>query len=195
MQSIRSISPVVRAVGVIGAVAILVTSITYAALQSQVTLTNNTIASASTDLQINNTDNGGTFVDTDTGFAFTGAVPGGAESSVGNFQLKNNGTADMNITVKVPTLPTWTVSPAGPVDNSKVTVKLSCTDANETYTVTKSLTDLNAAAVTFATGSLAAGDTATCTAKIAMAVDAFTGESANASNFTFEFTGTPVPAI
>lgn len=193
MQSIRSISPVVRAIGVIGAVAILVTSITYAALQSQVTLTDNTIASASTDLQVNNTDDTVTgFGDTDTGYAFTGVVPGGADSSTGNFQLKNNGTAAMSVSVKVPTLPTWTVTPSGTVDNTKVMVVMSCTDLDETYTVTDTLTNLNAAPVNFATGTLGAGDTATCTVKIDMDAAAFSGESASAGNFDFEFTGTAV---
>lgn len=194
MQSIRSISPVVRAIGVIGAVAILVTSITYAALQSQVTLTDNTIATGTADLQINNTDDTVTgFGDTDTGFAFTGVVPGSTTgSSVGNFQLKNNGTAGMTIAVQIPTAPVWTVVPTSTVDNSKVTVNLSCTDADETYTVTDTLANLIAGDVNFTTGTLAGGDTATCTAKITMAADAFTGESASASNFDFKFTGTAV---
>lgn len=196
MQSLRSISPIVRAIGVIGAVAILVTSITYAALQSQATLTNNTIASATALLEVDNTDDAGSgFGGTDVGYAFTGIIPGGAGSNVGNFQLKNSSDTgvDMSVSVQVPTLPTWTVLPSGTVDDSKVTVDISCSDTDAiVYGVSDTLANINAAPVELTGDTLAAGDTATCTVSVSMDADAFSGTSASSDNFDFEFTGTNV---
>ena len=190
MQSIRSISPVVRAVGVIGAVAILVTSITYAALQSQVTLTNNTIATGTADLQIASfTESCGTFGDTAPGFAFAGVVPGGADSQTETFCLKNNGTSALTLKLKSPSTPTWTTTPTTTVDNTKVTLTVTCD--NGAGSVTDTLANFLAGDVSFATSSLAGTTTATCTAKVHMDATAFTGESASLSNFDLVFTGTP----
>lgn len=52
MRKMRSISPLFQAVGVVGVVAGLATGVTFAALSSQATLTNNTISSASANLLI-----------------------------------------------------------------------------------------------------------------------------------------------
>lgn len=192
MNAIRSASPIVRAVGVIGVVAALVTSVTYAALQSQATLTNNTISSATAGLSVNNTDDAAPGGATDVGFAFTGVVPGGASSSVGNFTLANDGTSDLDISVAVPTLPTWVVTPSGTVDNTKVTVAISCTAGSVTFAGSATLSSMNAGPVDLTGGQLAQGQTATCTASISMAADAFTGSSATATDFDFVFTGTAI---
>jgi hypothetical protein len=194
MQNIRNINPVLRATGIIAVVAALVTGITFAALQSQATLTNSTIASATADLQIDNTDNGSGFSNTDTGYAFTGVVPGGADSNTGNFQLKNNSTggADLSIDVQVPTLPTWTVVPAGPVVNADVDVIISCTGTLGVFGVTTDLVSINAGPVALTGANLDNGDTATCTVKISMDATAFTGTNASSTNFDFVFTGTGV---
>jgi hypothetical protein len=194
MQSVLKISPVMRAVGVIAAVAVLVTGITFAALQSQATLTNNTIASATADLQVDNTDSTTSgFGSTDVGYAFTGVVPGGADSNVGNFQLKNNGTANMSVAVQVPTLPTWTVNPAGPVVAADVDVIIACVGSvSGTFGVTTDLAAINTAPVALTAGNLNAGDTTACTVKISMDATAFSGSSASSTNFDFVFTGTGV---
>ncbi len=65
-------SPLVRAVAVFTGVVALVSGVTFAALQSQATLTNNTIASAKAGLQVKST---GSFASQDAGFAFTGVLP------------------------------------------------------------------------------------------------------------------------
>ena len=199
MQSIRSISPIVRAVGVIGAVAILVTSITYAALQSQVTLTNNTIATGTADLQIASASSGtaetpgtcGTFGDTAPGFAFAGVVPGGADSQTESFCLRNNGTSALMLKVKSPTVsPLWTTSPSSAtVDNTKVSLTITCD--NGAGSVTDTLANFLAGDVSFASSSLPATTNSKCTAKVHMDATAFSGESATLANFDLVFTGTP----
>lgn len=191
MLSIRKINPLARAIGIIGAVMALVTGVTYAALQSQATLTDNTISSATADLQIDNMENNGTnpqaFSDTDTGFAFTGVVPGGSASNSHSFQLKNNGTTPMTIKVGMPALPTWVVSPSGTVDNSKVMLNITCTGPTLTYndfvqTIWSTGSSMS--------GTLGAGEVTACTTNVTMDSDAFTGESAASSTFNLIFTGT-----
>lgn len=100
-----SISPVVRAVLVIGVVAALVTSVTFAALESEATLTQNTIEGADA-LQVNNDPEGNTvFNQTEQGFNFEDIVPGVASSQIENFQLKNTSATTVDVNVQIPTPP------------------------------------------------------------------------------------------
>lgn len=101
MRKIFNINPVLRAVGVISAVAVLVGGVTFAALQSRTTLTNNTISTASAGLEI---WDGEEFERTAPGFDVTGLVPGQG-SGENFFYLRNSGEADMNITARVPRVP------------------------------------------------------------------------------------------
>lgn len=97
----RLMSPLTRAVGVISAVAILVGGVTFAALQSQATLTDNTIASANADLKL---WDGDSFESEAPGFTVTGLVPG--EGSGPNlFYFQNAGETDLNISAHVPVAP------------------------------------------------------------------------------------------
>jgi hypothetical protein len=189
-------NPQVRSVSIFGVVAVLVTGVTYAALQSQATLTNNTIASATASLQVQST---GSFASQDAGFAFTGVIPGGsAVPALGNaFKLRNNGTIDLDIAASIPTAPTFTVSPvAGPVDLSKVDLVLSCTTGANSFALT---TDIAALVAAHGTGGVSMTpdnlpfsglNTADCTVQVQMDSDAFTGGSANSTNFNIVFTGT-----
>ena len=105
-----SISPVVRAILVIGAVAALVTGVTFAALESEATLTQNTIAGEDA-LQVNNDPEGNaTFSQTEQGFNFINIVPGVASSQTENFELRNTSTTTVDVNVQIPTPPTL---PAG----------------------------------------------------------------------------------
>lgn len=97
--SLRHISPVARAVLVIGAVMALVTSMTFAALQDTATLTNNTITSDIDGLLVDS-DGDGSFGKTDEGFAFTNIEPGGT-SDVKQFALKNDTEAAKVVNVQV----------------------------------------------------------------------------------------------
>jgi hypothetical protein len=189
------INPLARAIGVIGVVAALVAATTYAALQDTATLTNNTIASATADLQISNTTGDppvcGTPSNTATGFNFVGIVPGGADSQTETFCLHNAGTADLSIAVNVPTAPTWTVLPGGSVDNAQVDVTISC-DATTDFAVTDTLQNIIAGNVALTAGSLLDGETAICSVFVSMDAGAFTGSSASSTDFDFVFTGTGV---
>lgn len=195
MLRVRQVHPITRAIGVFGAVAALVTGVTYAALNSQATLTNNIISSATADLQVKST---GSFAAQDAGFAFSGIVPGGpAVPAAGHaFQLKNNGSTDLDVAVSVPTAPTFT---GGTVDQTKVELVIACsTTGGKNFSKTASLSALVAAHPTG--GLLTTPDflptgtdgTANCTAKMQMAADAFSGSGGVSSGFfNIVFTGTP----
>src|SRR3990167_5979046 len=105
MVNIRTINPVSSATAIIGAVAALVAGVTFAQLTSTATLTDNTISSASADLQVstNNVD----FGPSKPGFDFINLVPGGsAQPDPGKlFQLKDNGTADLTLKVSISSSP------------------------------------------------------------------------------------------
>lgn len=91
-----SISPVMRAVLVIGAVAALVTGVTFAALSDTATLADNHMTTNSADLQVSN---GGAYGDDVAGFNANNVVPGTGQTFP--FFLKNGSGFDMNITVSV----------------------------------------------------------------------------------------------
>jgi hypothetical protein len=191
MYKKKRVSPLLRATGIIGVVAALVTGVTYAALQSQATLTDNTISSGTASLLINNTENATAEGATDTGFNFTGVIPGGASSNSHNFTLHNTGTTPLKINVGMPALPTWTVTPSGSVDNTKVTLNITCTGPSLTLNTTVQTAWFSTAPMT---GTLGAGETASCTANVSMDAAAFTGSNAASSNFNLIFTGTAAVA-
>lgn len=93
------INPLARAIAVIGSVAVLVTGVTFAALQNTATLTNNTINSDIDGLLVDS-DGNDSFGTTDEGFAFNDIQPGG-DSETKTFKLKNDtdGTLDVNVQV------------------------------------------------------------------------------------------------
>ncbi len=94
-MKIPRINPALRAVGVISAVVVLVGGVTYAALQSSATLTNNTIAAADASLLL---WDGDSFEPSAPGFTVEDLVPG--EWTTENlFYFKNNGGADLDIKV------------------------------------------------------------------------------------------------
>jgi len=96
MQNILNISPLLRAIGVMGAVAVLVTGATFAALSDNATLTANNISSDTADLQVSN---GGAYADSQTGFDASDIAPGVGETF--DFYLKNSSSFDMAVTVEV----------------------------------------------------------------------------------------------
>lgn len=197
MKRFFKVSPIVRASAVFAIVVAAVGGTTYAALQSQATLFNNTISTASAQLQVKSA---GGFASQDAGFAFTGAIPGGAAVPAAGhaFQLKNNGSVGLKIYASIPVAPTFTVTPSGSVDLSKVDLVLACTNGTQNFALTADVTALVAA---HATGGVqltpdtlpnGVGNIASCTAKVQMDADAFSGESASSTNFNIVFTGTPV---
>jgi hypothetical protein len=140
MKLSKRINPVTRAIGVFGAVAIVVGGVTYAVMQSQATLTNNTISSATASLQVDNTDdatNG--FGTSDVGFQFTNLVPGAGYGDPQNFSLHNAGTSNLQVTVYA-TAGTVT----GVLDKNKVHVKFTNTSLSTPGSVEYTLAQLEA---------------------------------------------------
>jgi hypothetical protein len=96
MQSIATINPLVRAIGVISAVAILVTGITMAAFTTNtVAIEGSTLTAATDTLQIWN----GTSFGTDPAPGFDVSLSPGTESEKQPFYLKNTSGSELNIAV------------------------------------------------------------------------------------------------
>lgn len=96
-MNVRSLA-VARSVAVIGGMGALITGVTFAALTAgPARLSNNTLSTASADLQISN---GGEFNSTVDGFAIKDLVPGmGSEHK--KFYLKNTGAVDLQLAASV----------------------------------------------------------------------------------------------
>jgi hypothetical protein len=101
MKISKGFNPVVRAVGVLSAVGIVVGGVTYAAFASTATLADNSVNAADSNLEISN---GGAYAQTVEGFAFNDLIPGSFTADQ-KFYLRNTGTANVNVTVNVPTQP------------------------------------------------------------------------------------------
>jgi hypothetical protein len=101
MKLSKGLNPVTRAVGVFSAVAIITGGVTYAALTSSATLTDNTITSANASLLL---WDGETFASTAPGFDFTGLIPGEG-SDEKKFYVKNAGDSALDVTAHVPVAP------------------------------------------------------------------------------------------
>jgi hypothetical protein len=103
---ILKLNPVARAIGVISAVAIVVSGVTYATFVDSASLTGNsaTMASANADLLL--WDAGlQDFAESTQGFTFTDLEPG-QESAKHDFYFKNDGNVNLFLTASIPTLPT-----------------------------------------------------------------------------------------
>ncbi len=106
MSILKKMSPVVRALLVVGGVMSLATGATFAALSDSTTLTDNNIISDTADLSISN---GGTFGDTAAGFAAMNITPGIGQTF--NFYMKNSSTFGMIVTARVPDICSLIVTP------------------------------------------------------------------------------------
>ncbi len=190
-----SISPVVRAVLVIGGVAALVTGVTFAALDSSsASLTGNTVASATAELTVS-TDNS-VFGASRPGFSFADVVPGGdpAPAAGKEFWLKNTGAVTLALTATVPTLPTPV--PAD-LDYSKVHVIVTDPGAdglldgtNDTQVLDTTMSALGAGEVPLA-GTLApAPPNKKFFVQVSMDPGTFSGTNATIGAFSLVFNGT-----
>lgn len=95
MKLSRGINPVVRAVGVFSAVAIVAGGVTYAALSDTAALVDNSASTANSDLKI---WDGGNWAEEAVGFNLTNLVPGDYSDPY-FFYFRNDSTADLNLTV------------------------------------------------------------------------------------------------
>lgn len=185
---IRSIQPLFRAISVIASVAILVTGVTYAALQSQqATLTGNSISTGTADLRIGTSAT--SFAQSRTGFSFGNVVPGAAATPAdGNsFYLKNYGTPALALKVGVSSVPVNTNN----VDLSKTYVMLTRVDTGTSQKFSlAALVAGGTSAPLSMTDNLNGGATAQYKTQVSMDTDAFTGQSADITGIDLVFTGT-----
>lgn len=176
---------IARAVGVIGVTVAMVAGVTFANLTSNsVTLTNNTLASATAALQIKS---GGGFDVTDTGFNFAGLLPG-QTSSPFTFTLKNTGSADLNVTMAAPALST-----TGGLLLSEITFIFTPIGGGSAQTITGDVLS-SATNIALNGAPLVAGTTKayTVTAKINAS---YSGAGATLNPFTLTFTGTQAAGL
>lgn len=181
---------IARATGVIGATAALIVGVTLAQLTTTATLTGNTLSSATGDLKVNNTDNGGSPAASDAGFSFSNLIPGSDYGTAKNFTLFNNGSATLGVTVYA----TLGV-PSGSIDKTKVHFKFVNTDessATQEYTLAElEALSRNMPGVS-GTGSLTPTEEDHFTVQVKLDADAVTGSSGSVGSFDFVFTGTAV---
>lgn len=201
----RKLSIIGRAVGSVGAVVALAGGITYAALTSNTaTLSQSTISTGTTGLNIYDFSTN-QWATSAPGFQITDLVPGTGVDE--NFYLQNTGSADLDVTAKVPTLPG---PPSGGdygfsgFENVKVEITGEACDEPPVVT---NLAALNAAAVPLPCNPLTAGAAGNSNAagtegnyKIHFDInpDAVSGSSAGVGPFDIVFQGTaaatPAPA-
>jgi len=131
MRKFKGFSPLVRAIGVFSAVAVIVGGVTFAAISSSVTLTGNTFSTANADLKI---WNGSEYTDTSTGFTVNNLVPG-QFSDPNFFYFRNDSGTPLDLTAEVTGNPTTTG-----VANKDVTLQFKsyapgCVDNTKEYTL------------------------------------------------------------
>jgi hypothetical protein len=179
-----------RAGVVLGIVFLVVSGVTFAALQSQqAVLAGNTISSATADIKIS-TDNN-TYSNSKTGFDFSNVIPGGpAVPAAGYpFFLKNSGSTASLIKMSVSSAP----SNLNNVDLSKVSIIITRYGGGATQTFTlANLISSYADGGLALTENLPAGVFYQYKLQATMAADAFTGNGASLGNIDFVFTGTSV---
>ncbi len=192
---IKKNAALARALVVVSSVGVLVTGVTFAALQSQqATLTGNSIQTATAGLLIGTASATSTaYSSSHSGFSFQNVVPGGpAMPTDGNtFYLKNNGTSTLSLKLAVGSTPTNMAN----VDLAKVSIVLTRVDTGTTQTATlQSLVDGYSSGGGFAlTDPLAPATTGTqYKISVSMAADAFTGTNATIGTLDFVFSGTAI---
>jgi hypothetical protein len=194
MYKLKTMRPLMQAMGIITAVMVLVTGVTFAALQSQqAVLKGNSLATAMAELKISkDNSNYATVVD---GYTYSNLIPGGSPTpSNGNpIYLQNTGSVALAAKISV----NEALSNPNNVDLSKVHVILLPFGGGTLQNIT--LKDLVAAS---ATGGIAlaggglnhvnAGGNAGFAMQIMLDSDATSGSSANIGNLIFNFDATAV---
>jgi hypothetical protein len=181
---------ILRASAMLAAISVLVVGVTYAALTSTATLTDNTISSATATLLVDGSDAGTTTSASEAGFSFTDLVPGADFSAAQTFSLENAGTAPLAVTV-------YAAGGAntGVLDKTKVHVKfVNTSEANveATYTLAQLEALFNNVPGVSGLGVLDPAETDSLTVQVKLDADAVSGGAAALSGFNFVFTGTAV---
>jgi hypothetical protein len=195
MLKLYKISPMVRAVGTMGAVAALVGGITFALGGQQsppVTLSDTTVATETAGLGIADgacaTDTLPTSSDiTASGDTITNLAPGVASTDF-DFCLANTGSAPQDITFNSSSVITAT----GDLTTSDVTLNVTCTPTGTGIGATASLVldTLGATPNTVTTGlGIAPGSYDNCTESATLG-STYTGTGGSLSGFDLDFMGT-----
>lgn len=172
------------------AVVLAAGGVAFALLQSQVSLTGNSVTTGTTGLDISPNDTN--YSNTYTGFNFSGVIPGSQPSQTEHFLLKNVGSAPLAIRLGISSVPS---NPHG-VDLSKVHVILT-PYSTDTYMPgtpldfpVQSLVDAGSSGVPVDyPANLAVGMKEEYNLQISMDGDAVNGSNASLSNIDFQFTG------
>jgi hypothetical protein len=194
LQFFKINSALARALSIVASVGIIVTGVTFAALQSQqAVLSGNTIQSATASLLIGTASATSTaYSSSHSGFSFNDIVTGAAAQPAGGnvFYLKNTGTATLSVKLNVNGTPT---NPSNE-DLGKVKITVVRTDTNTSQTTTlQALIDSTPAGGLTLTDTLAPSATGTqYTMTVSMTADAFNGSSATIGAIDFSFSGTGV---
>lgn len=182
---------IVRSLAIMGAVGVITTGATFAALQSpSASLNGNIINSATADLRIST--NGTVFtVPSVTGFTFDGVTPGGAAVPSGgdSFYLKNYGSANLAIKVAVSSNP----SNVSNIDLTKVHLIFTRVDTGGSAVslTLKSLIDSYAGGGTALGDTISAGTTASYSLRVSMDSDAISSSGGGSiAGLNISFTGT-----
>jgi hypothetical protein len=180
---------ILRASAMLAAISVLVVGVTYAAITSTATLTDNTISSATATLLVDGSDGNQDQTASEPGFSFTNLVPGDDFSDPQTLRLENDGTAPMTVTVHA----TGGTS-TGILDKSKVHVKFVNTtvdpDEEETYTLAELETLFNNVPGMSGDDQLDDQEIHEVTVQVKLDADAVSGGGASLSGFNFVFTGT-----
>ncbi|MEK7059947.1 MAG: hypothetical protein AAB971_04300 [Patescibacteria group bacterium] len=189
MRKSQKTNHIIRSFGVIAAVLMIVSGVTFAALQTQQNvLTGNTIQTATANLQLS-TD-GTTYSDSHVGFDFNNLVPGGAALPVAghSFYLKNAGGTPLALKFAINSSP----SNPGGVDLSKVNVLLSTVGSGtgaQVFSVQSLVASASSGGLAIRGTNLPSGVTQQYKLQVQMAVDAVSGSSASLGNIDFAFSG------
>lgn len=189
MQQSQKLKALNRSFVVIVALIAILSSVTFAALQSQQNvLVGNTIATATANLQLS-TD-GTAYSDSRTGFDFNNLVPGGAAMPITghSFYLKNAGGTPLALRFAINSAPS---NPNG-IDLSKVTVLLSTVGAGtsaQTFSLQSLIAGASSGGLAMTGANLANGSAQQYKLQVQMATDAVSGSSASLGNVDFAFSG------
>ena len=177
---------ITRAVGIVGATTALITGFTFASLTaSPVTLSNNTISTATAGLEVQVVDSN--FATTQQGFTITNLIPG-APSAPFFFNLRTTGAVPLAITAHVPATPTYSGFVSGGF--SGVHVKITQFDNSGIVYADTTLADLLAGDVSFTGAPLAGTSQIQLKAVVTVANASVTGSSASVNSFNIVLTGT-----
>lgn len=178
-----------RVVGVVAAVMVVVSGVTFAALQSQQDmLVGNTIETGTANLQLST--EGINYSDKQAGFDFNNLIPGGPAVPTAGYSvyLKNVGGTPLALKMLVNSV----VNNPANVDLSKVNVLLT-TVGGGAGAQSFSLASLMAAAANggldIGGNNLGPGTSQQYKLQVSMASDAVSGSSANIGNIDFVFSG------